>query len=233
MCACSSYKSPLTKLSRSEVKDELQRAQRQLFEQAVLPNVLEEEDPVVILDSDSLGFTQHIQQVLQDSREMQRNLETHIRKRMKKYGNEKRFLVNTPVEEVVKGFPEVELKWTFGDKEVVVPKAARLHLFHGWKKWRENEKETLKRELMENPELGKKYVAERQVDPLAIPCVMHSSFFLLLLMNLIVNCFSFSHFFKKILNFKSLNHCCFYLLMWYMLPFSGIFSVEFIIIFFF
>lgn len=158
----SSYKRPLTKLSRSAVKDELQSAQRQLFEQIVLPNVLEEEDPVVMLDTDSLGFTQRIQQVLQDSREMQRNLETHIRKRMKKYGNEKRFLLNTPVDEVVKGFPEVELKWTFGNKEVVVPKAVRLHLFHGWKKWRENEKKNLKRELIENSELGKKYVAERQ-----------------------------------------------------------------------
>ena len=54
---------------------------------------------------------------------------------MKKFGKEKHSIIYSPEEEVVKGFPEVELKWMFGNKEVVLPKAVGLHLYHGWKKW--------------------------------------------------------------------------------------------------
>ncbi|GLT78028.1 hypothetical protein SLA2020_495780 [Shorea laevis] len=64
--------------------------------------------------------------------------------------------------EVLKGFPEVELKWMFGNKEVVVPKAINLHLYHGWKKWREEAKADLKRNLLANVDFGKQYVAQRQ-----------------------------------------------------------------------
>ncbi|OMO96093.1 hypothetical protein COLO4_15521 [Corchorus olitorius] len=85
-----------------------------------------------------------------------------IRRRMKKYGGEKRFVVKTPEDEVIKGFPEVEMKWMFGDKEVVVPKAISLHLYHGWKKWREEAKADIKRNLLEDADFGKQYVAERQ-----------------------------------------------------------------------
>ncbi|KAH0719579.1 hypothetical protein KY285_015610 [Solanum tuberosum] len=155
-------KSPLTKLSRSEIKEELQTAQRHLLEQIVLPNVLEDDDNILLFDQDSMVFGRRIEQALKDSREMQRNLESRIKKKMKRYGNEKRFVVNTPVDEVVKGFPEIELKWMFGNKEVVVPKAVSLHLHHGWKKWREDVKANLKRDLLENVEHGKKYMAEKQ-----------------------------------------------------------------------
>jgi hypothetical protein len=63
----------------------------------------------------------------------------------------------------VKGYPEVELKWMFGDKEVVVPKAIHLHLYHSWKKWREEAKAELKRKLLEDADFGKEYVAQKQV----------------------------------------------------------------------
>ncbi|XP_060175742.1 probable inactive ATP-dependent zinc metalloprotease FTSHI 5, chloroplastic isoform X2 [Lycium barbarum] len=155
-------KSSLTKLSRSEIKEELQTAQRNLLEQIVLPNVLEDEDNILLFDQDSMVFGQRIEQALKDSREMQRNLESRIKKKMKRYGDEKRFVVNTPVDDVVKGFPEIELKWMFGKKEVVVPKAVSLRLHHGWKKWREEAKADLKRDLLENVEHGKKYLAEKQ-----------------------------------------------------------------------
>ncbi|KAJ6434179.1 hypothetical protein OIU84_017816 [Salix udensis] len=65
-------------------------------------------------------------------------------------------------DEIVKGFPEVELKWMFGDKEVVVPKAIHLHLYHSWKKWREEAKTELKRKLLEDADFGKEYVAQKQ-----------------------------------------------------------------------
>ncbi len=128
-----------------------------------LPNILESEDLGPFIDQESVVFAQRIEQGLKDSRELQRTLEARIRKNMKKFGDEKRFVVYTPEDEVVKGFPEVELKWMFGDKEVVVPKAVGLHLYHGWKKWREEAKADLKRNLLENVEFGKQYVAQRQV----------------------------------------------------------------------
>lgn len=156
-------KNPVTKLSRSETKEELQSAHRQLWEQIVLPNVSTNEDLEYEFDAKSLAFAQRIKHALTASREMQRNLENRVRKRMTKVGDEKRFVVSTPVAEVVKGFPEVELKWMFGSNEVVVPKAIGLHLFHGWKKWRVEVKANLKRDLLENVELGKKYVAEKMV----------------------------------------------------------------------
>ncbi|XP_047261034.1 probable inactive ATP-dependent zinc metalloprotease FTSHI 5, chloroplastic isoform X4 [Capsicum annuum] len=155
-------KSSLTKLSRSEIKEELQTAHKHLLQQIALPDALEDEDNILLFDQDLMVFGQRIEQVLKDSREMQRNLESRIKKKMKRYGDGKRFVVNTPVDEVVKGFPEIELKWMFGNKEVVVPKAVSLHLHHGWKKWREDVKADLKRDLLENVEQGKKYMAEKQ-----------------------------------------------------------------------
>lgn len=41
---------------------------------------------------------------------------------MKKFGEEKFFVVKILEGEVVKGFFEVEVKWMFGEKEVVVSK---------------------------------------------------------------------------------------------------------------
>lgn len=156
-------KNSLTKLSRSEIKEELQTAQRQLLEQIALPSVLENEENVLLFDQDSMVFAHRIEQTLKNSREMQQSFESRIKKKLKRYGDEKRFVVNTPVDEVVKGFPEIELKWMFGNREVVVPKAVSLHLHHGWKKWREDVKVELKRDLLENVEHGKKYMAEKQV----------------------------------------------------------------------
>lgn len=152
-----------TKLSRSDIQKDLETAQREYWEQMILPSILEIEDLGPLFYRDSMDFVLHIKQALKESREMQRNMEARVRKNMRRFGDEKRFVVNTPTDEVVKGFPEIELKWMFGDKEVVVPKAISFHLFHGWKKWREEAKADLKRTLLENVDLGKQYVAQRQV----------------------------------------------------------------------
>ncbi|KAG6396848.1 hypothetical protein SASPL_143005 [Salvia splendens] len=159
----STSKSPATKLSKSELQKELQQANRKFQEQIILPSVLLSEDAEFLSNQDSTAFAHRIQQVLRDSKEMQNNLEANIRKAMKKQGEERRFVAITPPDEVVKGFPDIELKWIFGKKEVVIPKAASHHLLHGWKKWREDAKMDLKKRLLEDPELGKKYVAERQI----------------------------------------------------------------------
>ncbi|KVH95811.1 AAA+ ATPase domain-containing protein [Cynara cardunculus var. scolymus] len=155
-------KNSLAKLSRSEILKELQTVQNQFLEQMILPNVVGSEDIGFPFDQNSIEFSRRVKQALADSREMQKNLEANIRKRMKKLGDEKRVILNSPVDEIVKGFPEVEMKWMFGAKEVVAPKAARAHLFHGWKKWRDEAKRDLKTKLLKDVELGKKYVAERQ-----------------------------------------------------------------------
>ncbi|CAI9094916.1 OLC1v1030747C1 [Oldenlandia corymbosa var. corymbosa] len=155
-------KSPPTHLSRSEIKRELQSAERQLREQIALTNILENEDLEHGVDAQSFGFAQRLKQSIASSKNLQQDLENRARKNMKKYGEEKRFVVTTPLNEVVKGFPEIELKWMFGNREVVVPKAVSIHLFHGWKKWREEAKANLKQDLLEKAEVGKKYVAERQ-----------------------------------------------------------------------
>ncbi|CAK9156354.1 unnamed protein product [Ilex paraguariensis] len=155
-------KSSVSKHSRFDIQEELQTAQRQFWEQIILPSVLENEDIGHPFDQGSLVSAQRIKEALQGSRDMQRNLEAGIKKNMKRFGEEKRYVVNAPVDEVVKGFPEVELKWMFGHKEVVVPKAVGLHLFNGWKKWREQATTDLKKKLLEDVELGKKYVAQRQ-----------------------------------------------------------------------
>lgn len=155
-------KPPVTKLSKSDIQKDLESVRRKNLEQIILPSVLEIDDLGPFFDKDSIDFAQRIKQGLKASRELQTNTEAHIRKIMKKFGDEKHFVVSTPEDEVVKGFPEVELKWMFGDKEVVVPKAISLHLYHGWKKWREEAKVELKRRLLEDVEFGKEYVAERQ-----------------------------------------------------------------------
>lgn len=153
----------LTKLSKDYIKNDLENMQRKKLEQSILPTVVEGVSLGNFLDQEAVDFARRISEGLKDSRRLQKNMEARMRKNMKKFGDEKRFVVNTPEDEVVKGFPEVELKWMFGHKEVVVPKAISLQLFHGWKKWREEAKADLKRNLLENVEFGKKYVAQRQV----------------------------------------------------------------------
>lgn len=128
-----------------------------------MPNVVEVEGLGPLFDQDLVDFALSLKQGLKDSRKLQNDLENSVRKRMKRFGDEKRLVVMTPADEIVKGFPEVELKWMFGDKELVVPKAIRLHLYHGWKKWREEAKANLKRNLLEDVEFGKQYVAQIQV----------------------------------------------------------------------
>ncbi|KAK8712778.1 hypothetical protein V6N13_148006 [Hibiscus sabdariffa] len=128
-------KRSITNLSRSEIQDELKMAQRKLFEQMILPSVVEVEDRGAFFNQDSTDFALRIKQCLEDSREMQKNLESRIRRRMKKFGSEKRFVVKTPEDQVVKGFPE---------------------------KWREEAKADLKRRLLEDDDFGKQYVAQRQ-----------------------------------------------------------------------
>ncbi|XP_061371353.1 probable inactive ATP-dependent zinc metalloprotease FTSHI 5, chloroplastic [Gastrolobium bilobum] len=152
----------VTRLSKFVIQKDLETVQRKHLEQMILPSILDDGDLGSFFHQDSIDFAQRLKRSLKDSWEMQRNLEAQIRKNMKKFGKEKRCIIYSPEEEVVKGFPEVELKWTFGNKEVVVPKAISLHLYHGWKKWREEAKADLKRNLIKDAEFGKQYVAERQ-----------------------------------------------------------------------
>ncbi|KAI6692771.1 hypothetical protein NL676_020481 [Syzygium grande] len=112
-----------TKLSKSDIEKDLRNAQRKYLEQMILPRIVETEDFGPLFHRDSVDFALLIKQGLTDSRELQRSLEARIIKIMKKFGDEKRYIVNTPVDEVVEGFPEIELKWMFGDKEVVVPES--------------------------------------------------------------------------------------------------------------
>ncbi|GKV07084.1 hypothetical protein SLEP1_g18890 [Rubroshorea leprosula] len=155
-------KGSITKLSKSEIQNHLEVAQRRHFEETILPSLVQAEDLGPLFHQDSLDFALRIKQCLEDSRERQRNLEAQIRKSMKKFGNEKCFVAKTPEDEVVKGFPEFEVKWMFGEKELVVPKATSLYLYNGWKKWRAETKAELKRKLLEDVDFGKQYVARKQ-----------------------------------------------------------------------
>ncbi|XP_057962649.1 probable inactive ATP-dependent zinc metalloprotease FTSHI 5, chloroplastic [Malania oleifera] len=150
------------KLSRSDIQKELETAQRKHWQQIILPSVLEVADLGPSFDPDSRDFVMRIRQALKDSGKMQKNLEALIRKNRKRSGEEKHFVVRTPVDEFMKGFPEAELKWMFGKKEVVIPNSVGLHLFHGWKKWRQEAKAGLKRNMLENSDLGKESVVQRQ-----------------------------------------------------------------------
>ncbi|XP_027364868.1 probable inactive ATP-dependent zinc metalloprotease FTSHI 5, chloroplastic [Abrus precatorius] len=152
----------VTRLSKIVIQKDLETVQRKHAEQILLPSILDVEDLGSFFHQDSINFAQRLQRSLKDSREMQMNLEAQIRKKMKKFGKEKHCIVYSPEGEVIKGFPEVELKWMFGNKEVLVPKAVGLHLYHGWKKWREEAKANLKRKLVKDAEFGRQYVAERQ-----------------------------------------------------------------------
>ncbi|KAL3738756.1 hypothetical protein ACJRO7_020171 [Eucalyptus globulus] len=164
-----------TKLSKSDIQKDLKSAQRKYLEQMILPRIVETEDFGPLFHQYSVDFALLIKQGLKDSREPQRSLEARIRKSMKKFGDEKRYIVNTPVDEVVEGFPVLELKWMFGDKEVVVPKAIGLHLYHGWKKWREETKADRKKENTRRKiwVVSKTWYDEQknrwEMDPIAVP----------------------------------------------------------------
>ncbi|KAG1330897.1 putative inactive ATP-dependent zinc metalloprotease FTSHI 5, chloroplastic [Cocos nucifera] len=158
----SKLKSFTTRLSRHDIQKDLETACNEYWEQILLPKVLEAENSEVYPDISAQSFAVNIRRALKESQQMQRNLETQLRRKLKKFGDEKRSLVRTSEEEVLKGFPDIELKWMFGPKEAVVPKAVSLHLFHGWKKWREEAKANLKRDILENIDYGRQYMAQRQ-----------------------------------------------------------------------
>ncbi|GAB2287182.1 hypothetical protein Dimus_021566 [Dionaea muscipula] len=155
--------STAARVSREDIKNGLEAAQREYLRQMILPSLVEEvEAQGLPSEGYSTGFAMRIKQALDESKDLQKQLEDDVRKRMKRFGKEKRFVVNTPEEEIAKGYPEVELKWMFGNKEVVVPKAIRSLLFRGWERWREKKKAELKRELLENVDLGRQYMLRRQ-----------------------------------------------------------------------
>lgn len=183
--------------SRNDIQKGLEAAQKEHIKQMVLPGVVDFDDALgPLFDGEQMNFVRRVKQALKESKNLQRELEARIRRDMKKHGEEKRVILNTPEGEIVKGFPEVELKWMFGNKEVVVPKAISIHLYHGWKRWREDAKEKLKKSLLENVDLGKQYVSKRQdsiildrdrivsktfyneekhrweMDPIAVPCAV-------------------------------------------------------------
>ncbi|GMG99880.1 hypothetical protein Nepgr_001720 [Nepenthes gracilis] len=158
----SSIKVSSPRLSRFDIQKDLEAIQREHLKQMILPSVVELEDHGLLFEKDQMDFSLRIRQALNESKDLQRKLEDRIRRDMKKFGKERHFLVITPEEEVVKGFPEVELRWMFGNKDVVVPKAIHIQLFHGWKRWREEAKADLKRKFVENVDLGKQYVTQKQ-----------------------------------------------------------------------
>lgn len=154
--------SPAARLSRDDIQKDLEAAQKEYLKQAILPSLVEVDDPGSPLEGVETDFAMRIKHALDESRELQRRLESDVRNKMKKFGDEKRIVVKTPDEEVVRGYPEAELKWMFGSKEIVVPKAVRIFLYHGWKKWREEAKADLKKELLQNVDLGREYMMRRQ-----------------------------------------------------------------------
>lgn len=158
-----SYSNMTHRLSRNDIRRDLETAQNDYWEQMLLPKVLEDEDPEIYSETDTVGFVSNIRRALRESRQMQENMESQLRRKLKKFGDEKCFLVRTSEDEVLKGFPEVELKWMFGQREFVVPKAISLQLFHGWKKWREQAKENLKKDLLQNIDHGRQYMDKRKV----------------------------------------------------------------------
>lgn len=158
----SHQRNPPINVSGKDIQIELETTQKEYWQQMLLPKILEAEDPNIVTDNNSKIFAQNIERVLKESQQMQINLEAQMRQNLKKLGNEKRLLVKTPEAEVLKGFPEVELKWMFGTKDFVVPKSVRIHLFNGWKKWREEANSNLKRKLLENVDQGRQYMAQRQ-----------------------------------------------------------------------
>ncbi|WOL03717.1 hypothetical protein Cni_G12437 [Canna indica] len=151
-----------SRLSRDDFQRELENAQHDYWEQMLLPKVLEAEDPEVYPETSNVGFVSNIRQALRESKQMQETMEAQLRRKLNKFGDESRFLVKSSDDEVLKGFPEVELKWMFGQREFVVPNAISLHLFHGWKKWREEAKTELKRDLLENVDRGRQYMDQRK-----------------------------------------------------------------------
>ncbi|CAN6469160.1 unnamed protein product [Victoria cruziana] len=147
--------------SVSEIREQLEKARLDVLEQLILPIVVESSTSDEVEPSIK-DFVVNIKHVFKESREMQRHLESSIRKKMKKHGEEKRFFQKTPAIEAVKGYPDLEVKWTFGKKEVIVPNAVSHQLYHGWKQWREEAKVNLKQKLLEDSDQAKQYLARRQ-----------------------------------------------------------------------
>lgn len=145
------------------IEKDLEEAGKNIWERRFLPSAVDVEEPQLPVNKEKRELVEHIKRDSQKSREMQEKLDNLVRDRFKEFGEEKLLLVKTPEEEVVKGLPPMELKWLFGDKEVNVPGAASFQMAQGWKKWREEAKANLKKKLLEDVELGKKYVAQRQV----------------------------------------------------------------------
>ncbi|KAL3728219.1 hypothetical protein ACJRO7_032894 [Eucalyptus globulus] len=109
-----------TKPSKSDVEEDPKSAQRKRLQQMILPSLVETEDFGPLFHQDSVGFALLKKQGLRGSRELQSSLEARIRKSMRKFGDEKCYIINTPLDEVVKGFPEVEWKEPFSFSSVIL-----------------------------------------------------------------------------------------------------------------
>lgn len=94
----------VTRLSKSVIRKDLETVQRKHLEQIILPSILDVEDLGPSFHQDSIDFANRLKKSLKDSREQQRNLEAPTKKNVK-YGKDKRHIVYSPEEEVVKGLP--------------------------------------------------------------------------------------------------------------------------------
>lgn len=108
-----------------------------------------------MFDSDLVDFFLCIKKWFEELKKLQKDFQDCIRGCMKKFGEEKFFVVKILEGEVVKGFFEVEVKWMFGEKEVVVLKVIQFYLCYGWKKWQDEVKLDLKQRFLEDVDFGK------------------------------------------------------------------------------
>lgn len=101
-CGCSSLASSVNGLSKPVVQKDLETVQRKHLEQTILPSIVDVDDLGPFFHQDSVDFAQRLKRSLEDSKEQQKNLVTQISKNMK-YDKEKRSIVYSSEEEVVKG----------------------------------------------------------------------------------------------------------------------------------
>eukprot|EP00252_Welwitschia_mirabilis_P025772 TRINITY_DN8198_c0_g1_i1.p1 TRINITY_DN8198_c0_g1~~TRINITY_DN8198_c0_g1_i1.p1 ORF type:complete len:1255 (+),score=269.09 TRINITY_DN8198_c0_g1_i1:201-3965(+) len=159
----SSREGDLKDAAIGRMEKELEYKGKRGWERHLLPVAVgSDESELPLCENAQASISGQITKEVQHSSKVQERLDNLVRDHFKNDGDEKLLYVKRSEEEVLEGLAPLEPKWLFGDKEVHVSGAVGFQMAHDWKQWREEAKEKLKRKLLDDIELGKKYVSEKQ-----------------------------------------------------------------------
>ncbi|CAK9878262.1 unnamed protein product [Sphagnum jensenii] len=150
-----------------KIIEDLEKIANTVREQTLLPlavGIEEQEQRKVEIDAETQELLDKIKEEQEKGKELRNLYENLVRQRLGKGGgNDELTQIKPAAEDVLRGFPLPELNIDDSFQEDTnLPLMPGLEGALGWKAWRKETKDEFKQYLLDNPDIGRQYVAEKQ-----------------------------------------------------------------------